>query len=57
MRVVYIVILGYVFIGCSKTPAVNKISYNSVNQVSCTNKTELNSLEFLEQKYRCNNKK
>ena len=57
MRVVYMVILGYVFMGCSKTPSINEISDKSVNQVSCTNKTEPNSLEFLEQKYRCKNKK
>ncbi|CAA6800828.1 MAG: Unknown protein [uncultured Sulfurovum sp.] len=57
MRVVYMVMVGYVLIGCSKTSTINEISYKSVNQFSCENKTEPKSLEFLEQKYHCKNKK
>ena len=53
MRILCMIILIYIFTGCSKTPKTSEISYN---QFSCTNKTKAYSLDFLEQQYHCTNK-
>ena len=57
MRILSMIILGYILTGCSKTSSIDEISYNVANQFSCTNKIKANSLDFLEQQYRCTSQK
>jgi len=57
MRVIFIILFASVFIGCSTNYTANELSLNSKSVHACQKQMTANSLEFLEQQYRCNNDK
>ena len=57
MRVIFVILFASVFIGCSTNYRANELSLNSKSTHSCQKQMTANSLEFLEQQYRCKNDK